>query len=255
MIEMYDLEPGPMLVVSLQMEGEFSSSDITGEVKDRFLSSFAQAMGLKKERVFIVAMTGARRRLLAVTVEIGVATKSQEDASAVQTSVESADLSEVAADAGLPDAKVAGVETKILQPGDESESTVDSASSPSEVGAYVAVVITLVVVICGMAGCYWFWHHPSMSKSKDVKDDDASKTSSADADLGFVEDSVQRQTSIAMLAEDIERECLREDVQQHPFSDQLGHLSAHILSDKMKRAIGWWKYRSERIGIDYIRFL
>lgn len=222
-----------MLVVSLQIEGDVSASDIQGDVKDRFISSFANAMGLKKERVYIVTLADARRRLLAVNVELGIAAKSNEDASALKTSVENADLSAVAAGAGLSNANIASVETQILQPGE----AIPEADA-SQVGIYVGVVVTLAAVICAMGACYWFWHHPSMQKDKDVDVD--SRTS---GDLGFVQDSEARRASIASLADDIERECYRGDVMLHPFSEQLGEAPRDAYSHKMMRAIGWWKYR------------
>ena len=235
-IESYELVPGPLLVVALQIEGDVSASDIQGDVKDRFISSFADAMGLQKERVYIVTVADARRRLLAVNVEFGIAAKSDEDVSALKTSVEKADLSTVATAAGLSDAKIASVETSILQPGEAGEAKQEA--DLSQVGIYVGVVVTLAVVICAMGACYWFWHHPSMQKAKDS--DHESRTS---ADLGFVQDSEERRASINKMADDIERECYRGDVMLHPFSEQLGQVPRDAFSHKMMRAIGWWKYR------------
>ena len=234
-IDNYELEPGPTLVVALKMEGDVSASDIKGAAKDRFISSFATAMGLQKERVFIVSLADARRRLLAVNIELGIAAKSDEDADTLKTSVENADLSAVAAGAGLSDTKIAGVETSVLQP-DDAMRDLDEGSS--QVGVYVGVVVTLAVVIAGMACCYWFWHHPSMQKDKHNEG-----ASHASADVGFVMDSEERQASIRMLADEIEMECYRGDLVLHPYSDQLGDVPTDALSNKMIRAIGWWKYR------------
>ena len=131
------------------------------------------------------------------------------------------------------------METNVRQIGEETPQS-------SQAGMWVGIVITLAAVVCGMAACYWVWHHPSIQPGKGTNQDLESNSS---AEATVVLDPVAREKSIAQLAEDIEKECHREDAMLTPFSDTHGHAPREVSgpaqwSQKMTRAIGWWKYRS-----------
>jgi cysteine-rich repeat protein len=239
MMEQFNVVPGPMVVVAFKMEGEVTAADITGEAKEKLITSLAKSLGIPKERIFDVTVRDARRRLLAVEVELGIAAASEEEAELVENTVQSADLSSVAADAGLQKAQIGRVETNVRQIGEETPQS-------SQAGMWVGIVITLAAVVCGMAACYWVWHHPSIQPGKGTNQDLESNSS---AEATVVLDPVAREKSIAQLAEDIEKECHREDAMLTPFSDTHGHAPLEVSgpaqwSQKMTRAIGWWKYRS-----------
>lgn len=69
--------PAVLLSFSLDVE---SVSDVTEDIRNAVRSACAKALGVDQERVTIQSVADARRRLLTVTIEVRILTKSGEEA-------------------------------------------------------------------------------------------------------------------------------------------------------------------------------
>ena len=75
--------PAPTVVFVLSMDGDISVSQITDDVEDDMLRSIAQALRVHPDTVKIASIIDARRRMLAVKVNVEVLAASQESAQAI----------------------------------------------------------------------------------------------------------------------------------------------------------------------------
>jgi hypothetical protein len=93
--ETYVIARGPIVIVGLTIGGDVTASDIRKK-SDALLLTFAQSIGVQRERVALRSVTDARRRLLAVSVDFEVLANSAENAGQLQETVKGADFSDVA---------------------------------------------------------------------------------------------------------------------------------------------------------------
>ena len=110
----YTITPGPVVEVTITLEG-ITAADMDDEnIQRQFLESFADLLGIHVDRMALVSFAGAgRRRLLAVAVVVGIQANSPNSAASLQSSVQNANLSSVAVP---PGATVGDVSVTINDP-------------------------------------------------------------------------------------------------------------------------------------------
>ena len=99
-----DCHPAPTVVFVLAMAGDISTSQITDDMQSAMISSIADTLGLSPNLLRIVSITDARRRMLAVTVNVEAIVASEETAFVVANKtaeVAAVVVSSVAQEGGL----------------------------------------------------------------------------------------------------------------------------------------------------------
>ena len=103
----YQVEPGPLVVVSISLEGDVSAADVFGDAQQSLLGAVARTLDVEQERITNVRISDARRRLLAANAEVGIVADSPTAADELVAKAKVADFS--AAAAGIPGARVGGI--------------------------------------------------------------------------------------------------------------------------------------------------
>ena len=140
--------PAPKVVFSLAMGGSVTAAEVNETVRSQLLTNIASSLGLDSGLLKITSVSDARRRLLAVSVEVEALAADKDTAAALQTrpaEVESA-AQTAAAGAGLVVTGVTAVASLIpaatIQPGGGVGGGVDTPppviSTATEVSGAVA---------------------------------------------------------------------------------------------------------------------
>ena len=105
--QLYQIEPGPLVVVSISLEGDVSAAELAGDARQSLLEAIAKILDVEQERITGVKISDARRRLLAVNADIGIVADSPAAADELSAKAKEADFS--AAAAGIPGARVGDI--------------------------------------------------------------------------------------------------------------------------------------------------
>jgi len=139
--ETYIITPGPVVEVTIRLEGSISAADMDDAAKDTFKKSFAELINIAPELISLsVSNADARRRLLAVDLKMEILADSSDSAQKIQEDVQKADLGGIDLP---PGATVGDITVRVNDP--SKPKTTPSVQPPEEKKSNLPVIIASAV--------------------------------------------------------------------------------------------------------------
>lgn len=153
----YEITEGFLVIVKIKLEGAVTAADLTDSVKNKILAQIAGEIGVPVERMSILSVKDARRRLLSVSLEIAVVANSQVSAEKIEKAIQDVDIEGVIQDVGdeepssnLKDIVVSDVVSVVQKPPEKSTTpppvSQDNSSAPIIVASVVGAILFAVIL-------------------------------------------------------------------------------------------------------------
>jgi hypothetical protein len=178
----YEIQPGFLVVVKFTMIGPILADGLQGEAKSGFLRAISDLLRVPVERIELLTVQDARRKLLSVDVTVGVVANSQNSADKIKEQIDIADLGALLAALGWQDIEVSGIETSVISP--SSQQSTPLPASETQKGSDLPIIVAAVVgavVLLGIVTALSFYvltHRRAAEKHavQDPIDDEIAQT-------------------------------------------------------------------------------
>ena len=139
--EAYVITPGPVVEVTIRLEGSISAADMNDAAKNTFKESFAKLIKVAPELITL-SVRNARRKLLAVDLKMEILTDSSGSAEKIQQAVQSADLKSIDLP---PGAKIGDISVLINDPSKPPKTPSTTPAAEPEKKSNVVVIVAAAV--------------------------------------------------------------------------------------------------------------
>ena len=139
--EAYVITPGPVVEVTIRLEGSISAADMNDAAKNTFKKSFAKLIKVAPELIKL-SVRNARRKLLAVDLKMEILTDSSSSAEKVQQAVQTADLKSIDLP---PGAKISDISVLINDPSKPPKTPSTTPAAEPEKKSNVVVIIAAAI--------------------------------------------------------------------------------------------------------------
>lgn len=164
------IEPGPVVELQMTLVGSVSAADLRDDAKNekKFLTDLSEFLGVAVERMSLLSVQDARRRLLSIDLTVGVVTNSDAAAQKMSADVAAADFGAFLSALGWANVEVSGVTTVIISPPSQVGTPAPTATEkkPSNVPIIVAAGVGAVVFVCILASVVYFFLSRTAAKKK-----------------------------------------------------------------------------------------
>jgi len=164
------IEPGPVVELRMTLVGSVSAADLRDDAKNekKFLIDLSEFLGVAVERMALLSVQDARRRLLSIDLTVGVVTNSDAAAEKMSADFAAADFGAFISALGWENIEVSGVTTVIRGPPSQVSTPAPTATEkkPSNVPIIVAAGVGAVVFVCILASLVYFFLSHTAAKKK-----------------------------------------------------------------------------------------
>jgi len=143
----YNVQPGPVVKVIFGISGSLSAADIDSNLKKAFADAFTTVLAIQPPERVQGVEASRRRRLLDMTLSLGVLAAGDEEAQDLQNVVAQTDFGSLTNRAGWEGVSVSGVEVSIIQP--DGTIVVVTTPAPAEGVADPSSPFAVILAVVG----------------------------------------------------------------------------------------------------------